>query len=482
MTRWSNGCRLSPGAMFVVAGLVGLLAWVRPAAGQPDYTQQPINYLNAAVSDPVAKLQKKIDAGKVTLSRDGERGYLTDLLKALDIPVSSQTLVFSKTSFQRSAIGPKHPRAIYFDDETYVGYVQDGDLLEIATTDPNIGTVFYTLDQHGPGKLASGKSSSGKSPTAGKDEHPKPRFVRETDNCLQCHAGSATRDVPGLVIRSVFPDPRGNPILSAGTKLTTHESPMAERFGGWYVSGTHGGYDAQRHLGNLVGKDRDDPRPSDPKAGADVTDLSPFFDASAYPSPHSDLVALMVLSHQAEAHNLITRANYACKFALRDARVMNEALGRPLDELSDGTHRRINNPAEALLKYLLFCDEPPLAAPVAGTSTFAADFAARGPRDKKGRSLRDLDLTTRTFKYPLSYLIYSPGFNGLPEPTKAYVYGRLYDVLTGKAGDGPAAGGPAAEAESRKAFAHLTPDVRRAIFEILVDTKPDLPAYWRERR
>jgi hypothetical protein len=201
----------------------------RPAFGQAEYTQPPINYLNAAVSDPVAKLQKQINAGKVVLTRDGELGYLPSLLRALDIPVSSQALVFTKTSFQRSAIGPKHPRAIYFDDETYVGYVQDGDLLEIATTDPNVGTVFYTLDQHGPGKPKRGAKGSGEAVESGGDpgDEPKPRFVRENDNCLQCHAGSATRDVPGLVIRSVFPDPRGNPILSAGTKVTTHESPMA---------------------------------------------------------------------------------------------------------------------------------------------------------------------------------------------------------------------------------------------------------------
>src|SRR3712207_6782147 len=166
-----------------------LLAAALPAFGQTEYAQQPINYLNAAVSDPIARLQKKMNAGKVTLTRDGELGYLPSLLKELNIPTSSQTLVFSKTSFQRAAIGPKAPRAIYFDDETYVGYVQDGDVLEIATTDPSIGTVFYSLDQH---------------------EKAKIKFVREGDNCLQCHAGSATRDVPGVMIRSVFPDPRGN--------------------------------------------------------------------------------------------------------------------------------------------------------------------------------------------------------------------------------------------------------------------------------
>ncbi|MDB5295707.1 MAG: hypothetical protein JWO31_1690 [Phycisphaerales bacterium] len=425
--------------------LTSCLASVSAAFGQADYDQPPINYTKATLADPVARLQRRLDAGNATLARDAEFGYLRAVLAALDVPVSSQALVFSKTSFQRTAIGPKNPRAIYFDDETYVGYVQDGDVLEVATTDPGVGSVFYTLDQ--------------------REKAGRPRFGREGDNCLQCHAGSATRDVPGLLLRSVYPDPRGNPILSAGTKLTTHASPFDERFGGWYVTGRHGGYDAQHHRGNLIGRGRDDPAPSDPRAGADVTDLARLFDTSAYPASHSDLVALTVLSHQAEAHNLITRANYACKLALRDARVLNEALGRPADELTDGTRRRIEAPAEVLVQYLLFCDEAPLAAPISGSGPFAGEFAARGPRDKKGRSLREFDLATRTFRYPLSYLIYSAGFDGLHDLTKAYVYGRLYDVLTGKATD--------------EAFARLSADDRRAIFEILADTKADLPAYWR---
>ena len=430
----------TPFAMFLV--LLVSEAAMRPALGQYDYLQPPINYANAAVTDPVAKLQEKLLAGKVRLTKDGALGYLPSVLAALNIPVASQSLVFSKTSFQREAIGPKQPRAIYFDDETYVGYVHDGDVIEIAATDPNIGPVFYTLDQHGR----------------------QPRFVRQVDNCLQCHAGGMTRDIPGLMIRSVHPDPRGHPILSAGTKLTTHESPFAERFGGWYVSGSHGGFDRQPHEGNLVGKTRDDPEPVDPRSGSDVMELSRFFDVAAYASPHSDVVALTVLAHQVEAHNLITRASYACRFALRDAQIMNDALKRPAGEMSESTLRRINSPAEALLRYLLFCDEAPLVAPLKGTSTFAADFAARGPRDKQGRSLRDFDLTTRTFKYPLSYLIYSPGFDGLPEPTRAYLYRRLDEVLSGRDHD--------------KAFAHLSSGDRQAIKEILIATKPNLPEGW----
>lgn len=427
----------------ILAAVLLVLVGSGPALAQYEYNQQPINYTNAAVSDPVAQLQKKMMGGKVTLKTAGDQGYLRSLLAELGILESSQTLVFSKTSLQREAIAPQTPRAIYFDDDTYVGYVQGGDVIEVATTDPNIGTVFYTLDQYARGKL---------------------RFIRQMDNCLQCHAGTMTRDVPGLMVRSVYSDPRGHPILSEGTKVTTHESPLAERFGGWYVTGRHGGYDVQRHMGNLIGKSRDDATPPDPRAGANVTDLRPFFDTSAYLNPHSDIVALMVLSHQAEAHNLLTRANYATRFALRDARIMNEALGQPLDQMSESTHRRINSGAETLLRYMLYCDEPPLTATVEGTSTFARDFAARGPRDSRGRSLRDFDLTRRMFRYPLSYLIYSRGFDGLPEQTKARFYLRLHEILSGKDQD--------------KAFGHLSSDDRNAILGILRETKKDLPAYY----
>lgn len=411
---------------------------------QYDFNLPPVRYADAPASDPIARLQKKILAGKVVLKKEtSDFGYLRSVLHELKIPQSSQTLVFSKTSFQREAITPKTPRALYFDDDTYIGYVQGGDVVEVATTDPNLGTLFYTLDQHGSGK---------------------PKFLRQTDNCLQCHAGSMTRDVPGLLLRSVFTDPRGQAILNAGTKVTTQESPFDERFGGWYATGRHGGYERQRHLGNLTGKDRDDPDPIDPKAGADITDLSKLIDTSAYLTPHSDLIALMVLAHQTEAHNLMTRANYGCLHAERDARIMNKALSRPLEEESDSTRRRIESPAEALLRYLLFCDEAALQAPITGTSGFTREFAARGPRDSHGRSLRDFDLTTRMFKYPLSYLIYSDGFNGLPTATKQFVYQRLFDILTGK--------------ETAKEFRHLTKENREAILEILRDTKSDLPPYW----
>lgn len=92
---------------------------------------------------------------------------------------------------------------------------------------------------------------------------------------------------------------------------------------------------------------------------------------------------------------------------------------------------QIERLAEPLARALLFENEAPLQGRIAGTSSFAAEFVARGPRDSKGRSLRDLDLERRLFRYPVSYLVYS---DALPQPTKAYVYRRIREDEGGKAG------------------------------------------------
>jgi hypothetical protein len=176
-------------------------------------------------------------------------------------------------------------------------------------------------------------------------------------------------------------------------------------------------------------------------------------------------VALMVFEHQTHVQNLITRANYQTRLALRDEAAMNRALGRPADERLDSTGSRVKSVAEPLVKYLLFADEAPLAARVEGTSGFAKDFSARGPRDGQGRGLRDFDLETRMFRYPLSYQIYSEAFAGLPDLARDYVYRRLWQILSGE--------------DQTEKFARLNESDRRAIVEILRDTKPDLPDYWK---
>jgi hypothetical protein len=407
-------------------------------AEDASYERPPINYATAALTDPVARLQREIDAGRVKLAYDPKTGYLPALLRALKVPVSSQVLVFSKTSFQRNLIGPETPRALYFGDEVYVGYVQGGDVLEITSTDPNTGPIFYTLRQKTRGT---------------------PTFARQTDSCLQCHASSMTQDLPGHLVRSVYPDADGQPILSAGSFRTNPSSPLKQRWGGWYVTGTTG---AQKHMGNVIARDKDNPEGTDFTAGTNLKDLSAKVDVAPYLTPHSDVVALMVMEHQALVHNLITRANFLTRLAEHDAAELNKALGRPADYQSDSTRSRIKNAVEPLLKAMLFAEEAPLSDAVEGTSGFAKEFAAVGPRDGQGRSLRDLDLRTRMFKHPLSYLIYGEAFDALPPAAKAQFYARLGEVLSGK--------------DSSKEFAALSGDDRAAIRSILVATKKDLPA------
>jgi hypothetical protein len=365
---------------------------------------ESIGYHTRPLSDPVTLLQQRLDKGEASLKHEDGRGYLRPLLKLLGIPESSQVLVFSKTSFQQHLISPETPRALYFNDNVYVGYVQGGDVLEISSVDPLQGAIFYTLDQR---------------------PKDKPRFARR-DECLQCHASPKTLSVPGHLVRSVFPDSSGFPQIQAGSFDVDHATPLKERWGGWYVTGSHG---SQRHMGNVLVKDKDAPEKLDVEAGANVQKLDKYFDTSAYLTPHSDIVALMVLEHQVKMHNLITRVNYETRMALAQQAVMNQILKRPADEWSESTRRRIERTSEALVSYMLFTDEAVLTGKVKGTSGFAEEFARAGRRDTKGRSLHDFDLERRLFRYPCSYLIESEAFRNLPKPALDYILMRLEKLL-----------------------------------------------------
>ena len=422
---------------FRIAPIVLLLAVVARA---DDFDRPPINYATATPKNVVTRLQQRMDAGEVKAPFVDEFGYLPAVLKDLNIPQSSQMLVFSKTSMQRDRIAPRTPRALYFNDDVYVGFCRLGRVMEVSVADPELGAVYYTLRQE---------------PAA------KPRFQRQTDQCLICHT-SRQQGIPAHTVRSVYPDRDGNPILSSGSFRTDQSSPLKDRWGGWYVTGTHG---SQTHLGNLILPQRSVPDDFHNDKGVNVTDLKGRIDTGMYLTPHSDLVALMVMEHQTEMHNRITAANFQTKIAHRDADVINELDKAPKGGLTEGTSRRIDAAAEQLVKYMLFSEEARLTDPVKGTSSFADDFAKRGPFDRKGRSLRQFDLTTRLFKYPCSYLIYSAAFDGLPASVKERTYQQLWDVLTGK--------------DIGKDFAHLSTADRQAIKEILIDTKPGLPDYWR---
>jgi hypothetical protein len=215
------------------------------------------------------------------------------------------------------------------------------------------------------------------------------------------------------------------------------------RWGGWFVTGTH---KAERHMGNAVATDPTDLGAMITPETVHVTNLDGRFDTTGYLSQNSDIVALLALEHQAQMLNLITRIGW-------EVRVGEAEAGRTLDQA-----------AAQLVDYLLFIDEAPLPGPVAGTTTFASTFNASGRRDSRGRTLRDLDLNQRLLKYPCSYLIYSDPFDAMPEPAKAAVYARMWEILSGK--------------ERGERYSVLTTADRQAILEILRETKPDLPEYF----
>ncbi len=419
-----------------------VLLMVSPARAQLDFEAEPINYNTALLSNPVHELSQLVAAEKSRLTHDLQHGYLRAVLEHLNVPVSSQVLVFSKTSFQPRHITSQRPRAVYFNDDVYVGWVQGGDVVEISTADPQQGAIFYTLSQQ---------------------ELERPNIVRDRGQCIVCHASSRTSGVPGHLVRSVYAAASGQPFYGSGTFHTDHRSPFKERWGGWYVTGTHG---QQRHMGNVIATNRDRPDELNVEAGANITDLSEFISTEPYLSPHSDIVALMVLEHQTGMHNLITRANFETRSAQHYDEIMNKALGRPQGQRSESAVRRIDSAAEKLVAYMLYADEFQLTDRVRGTSNFADEFSARGPRDSKGRSLRDFDLSTRMMKYPCSYLIYSEPFEALPDEVKERVFRRLFDVLTGQ--------------DERGTFDHLTAADRQAVLEILLETKTDLPSYWKQ--
>src|SRR5438132_454136 len=357
-------------------------------------------------------------------------GYLPSLLKQLNVPISSQTLVFSKSSFQLSQIAPEAPRAIYFNDDVYVGWVNHGQYIEVASLDAKTGPLFYTLEQ---------------------EPDPNPKLEPQKEECLICHDTFQTNTpVPRLLMLSVLPNSAGN-ALKAAALITNDQSPLRERWGGWYVTGTHG---KQQHLGNTIVRARADDIDDmkkfiariDLSAGANVTDLSKRFDTKEYLSPHSDIVALMVLGHQTHVHNMITSGVYE----LRDAE--EKGLSGKMNDI-------VKDAGERIVRAMLFAGEAPLTEPVLGTSSFAAEFKSQGPRDKRGRSLRELDLQRRLLRYPLSHLVYSKSFDAMPGGLKDYVYRRFREILSGQ--------------DTSSDFARLSETDRKAIFEILKETKAD---------
>ena len=419
LKRWT-----SLGCVWAALSVSALGGRAQPYLDRLPLDHPDIRYGEGPRDNPVARLERRLSSGRTTLSyTSGELGYLPDLLAELDVASDSQALVFSKTSLQKPHISPRTPRAIYFADDVAVAFIPSAMTIEIAAVEPSAGVLFYTLDA---------------------ERQPAPGFLRPPA-CLSCHIGPATLGVPGLYVGSVQTNLSGRPDFGFGSIVTDHRTPFEDRWGGWYVTGRHGD---QRHRGNTTAS-----HPSAvilrPDSGQNVVDLPRLVNRKRYLEPTSDLVALMTLEHQTQMTNLMTRLDWEARIAARAGAADNGRLEARIEEL---------------VRYMLFADETLLAEPLVGVSTFTETFPARGPRDSLGRTLRDFDLETRLFKYPLSYMIYSPTFDALPDAVRDAVYERLRAVLTTEA-DGDS-------------FARLTTSDRRAIAEILEETKPGLPRGW----
>lgn len=424
--------------------LAALLAVPAPGMAEDEYENAPIRYSDTPPNDAAKQLEKDQASGKVKLPRGTHWETLYGLLRHWDIPVESQVMVFSKTSKQNDRIGPATPRVIYFNDNAYVGYSVGG-AFEVSTVDPVLGPIFYLCD-----------------PNVADSE---PITFQRDQSCLSCHGGPFSPDVPGVIVRSVFPNPEGHPIMSQGSTVVDTTTPFEDRWGGWYVTGKHG---ETLHRGNVTAKEAGETVEMDVKSGANIGDLSHFFDITPYPRKTSDIVALMVLEHQTSTQNMLTKANHAAMRAMHMQKSLQRELGEPVLDEPTGTARRIiDNCAEDVLEALLFKDEAALPeGGIEGDAGFQTAFAKGAKQSSSGRSLKDFQLLTRLFKYRCSYMIYSITFTNLIPQLKTTVMKRLADVLEGKDKSGD--------------FEHLTESERRNIREILAETLPGAPADWKK--
>jgi hypothetical protein len=390
-----------------------------------------IKYSTAPLRNPVVEVNRRLQDGAVKLTFEGRGGYLRSALEALQLQADSQLLVFSRDSLQGKLINERNPRAIYFNDQVALGWVRDGEFIEVTAQDESAGVVFYTLEQR-------------------PDPLRPPQFMR-TFRCLQCHASGDTLGVPGLLMFSMTtPDSAAGPGVP---QRIDHSDPLARRFGGWIVTGRAGG---AAHLGNDI--PALSARPS-----REIASTDGLFDPDGYRTASSDIVAHLVFAHQAGMTNLLTRAGWEARAA--DPKLHPPFLSTPEDDAR--VRSMMAGVAAEVVDYLLFVDEARPAARVQGASGFAERFSSLGPRDRKGRSLRELDLNRRLMKYPCSYLIYSPAFDALPPNAKEAIYARLWEILSG-------------QERAERYQAALSHADRQAIVEILRETKNDLPEYFRD--
>lgn len=425
------------GFTILVALLLTLGAWARD---NEMYELPPFNYSATQPHDAIAKLQVRLASGELKLG-GSDREIIQSLLRELRIPVESQVVVFSKTSLQRQRISPDHPRAVYFSDNCYVGWVPSG-LMEVTTIDPVLGPMFYALD---PAVVRTNVARG---------------IVRDND-CMRCHGGVFVRGIPAVFVRSLFTDESGEPMLRHGSEVVDFRTPFANRWGGWYVSGKHG---RALHRGNVIAREENDKLVADFKHGANVTDLSQHFDTKRYLTNTSDIVALLVLEHQTAMQNTLTRASLNCRRMLEYQKNLQRDLKEPVTEdlVYDSVRSVFDSSAREILDDLLFQGEAELPAGLEGSPGFQQAFLAGARRTRAGASLKDFSLNGHLFQNRCSYLIYSDSFLALPVQLKRHVFERLARILKAEAPE--------------KRYAYLSSDERARIATILRDTHAEFAA------
>ena len=408
-------------------------------AARYDTDYPSLGYSNPARHNAFARLQQRLDRGELQLKWRAERGYLDDLLAALKIDVSSQVLVYSKTSLQIDGITAATPRAVYFNEEAYVGFVQGMPLLELAAMDDELGIVFYTLVNRLPGAA---------------------RLDREAARCLTCHDTYSMLGggVPRVMVLSAVVDSDYSPGNRETSEETSDQTPLRERWGGWFVSGQTG---RQLHLGNLPISGEANLAALSDAQRINLQTLDRLLDTKPYISNKSDVVALMVLEHQTRVQNLITRASIKLHTAL--PRLEGGRMPQSADTLSVRGQTTLQALLEPLLRQMLFVDAVQFTQPIRGSAGFEQVFEARGPRDGQGRSLRQLDLQTMLFRWPVSYFIYSAAFDSLPQLAREYLYDRLIQVLQGR--------------DAKLTLDRFSSADRNATLDLLQATKPEFAAY-----
>lgn len=396
-----------------------------------------IDYSGPATHNRAWRLQQQLNSGAVKLEWEPKWGYLRSLLKALAIDPDSQVLVQSKTSLQIDNISAATPRAIYFNDDTYVGWVQGNALVEFVVIDANVGAIFFGLDNR---------------PAA------QQSMEREGGRCLTCHDTYSMMGggVPRVLVMSSPVDDPADTRTYVSASEVDDRTPIAQRWGGWYVTGHNG---QQSHFGNLPLREERGQELLRTLPRQNLTTLAGYFDTTAYLTDKSDIAALLVFEHQSFVQNLITRVDFKVRTLMaRDGG--GRAEPKSWAEVDPRDREKAQAVIEPLVRALFFADAVQLEDHIGGSSGFAERFSAQGPHDRHGRSLRELDLTTRVFRYPLSFQIYTEQFDALPAYARDYIAGRIAEVLNGTDTTGIAA--------------KITPADRAAIAEILADTKPAL--------